>query len=85
MLCLLHTPLNDYSKLLCFLFSVEYGHKYVIPIPVIDNDDDFIECDISSYYEAGSLFSSVKNLRERKVINIDKKVGCNSFLMVQSK
>ena len=75
MLCFLHTPLNDYSKLLCFLFSVEFGHKYVIPIPVIDNDDDHIECEISAFFEAGSLESSVKYLRERKVVYIDNKVG----------
>ena len=84
MLWFLHTPRNDYSKHLCFLFSVEFGHKYVIPIPVIDNDDDFIECEISSFIEAGSLSNSVKYLRERKVVNIDNKVGCNSFFIVQN-
>lgn len=84
MIGFLQTPQNDYSKHLCFLFSVEDGHKYVIPIPVIDNDDDFIECEISSYIEAGSLSSSVKYLQERKVVNIDNKVGCNSFLIVRN-
>ena len=84
MLGFLHSPRNDYSKHLWFLFSVEYGHKYVIPIPVIDNDDDYIECEISSYIEAGYLSNSVKYLQERKVVNIDNKVGCNSFLIVRN-
>lgn len=58
---------------ICISFSLELGKIHTIHIPAVDNDDDKLKCELSTFIEAGVFQSIVKTLKSARIIAMKEK------------
>lgn len=58
---------------ICISFSLELSKIHTIHIPAVDNDDDKLKCELSTFVEAGVFVSIVKNLTRARIITMKEK------------
>lgn len=54
-------------------FSLEHGKIHTLHVPAVDNDDDKLNCQFSSYIEAGFFQRIVRNLTTASIIAMKEK------------
>lgn len=58
---------------ICIYFSLELGKIHTLHIPAVDNDDDKLKCELSSFVEAGFFQGIIKNLTTARIVAMKEK------------